>query len=270
MMPNLLPTIIIATGGFLLLTQKDTRLALGAFFLQWAGIGWLVWISPSAGAGSLVALVEFVAALSTCVVIALTIFRTASPDDQTYPPASITRPAVRRRTRRSRTFQPQDWILLWGLALLAGVAGYGLARINPFGINEGDLLAFFWVVLTAVLVLTVDGGRSAVKLGLGILSLFNGAFLLLYVMGNSTPPGVVLALGALARIGAGTLASYLWLTVGERYDTLNLNAIFDARDGIIPRSTELVVVAPVDQPAAEEADLTDFEAEPAPEDVEDE
>jgi hypothetical protein len=134
---------------------------------------------------------------------------------------------------------------MWGLGVLVGVAGYGLARINPLGVNEGDMLAFFWVALAAILALILDGARSAVKLGLGLLSLLNAAFLLLYITGSAAPPVGVLALAALGRIGAGMLASYLWLALGEWFGSLNLNTLFDRRDGISP-SSESVSLAVVD------------------------
>ena len=243
-MPNLLPAITIGLATLLLLTQRDVRVALGAFFLQWASMGWLVWMSPSPAASSLSALVELVTALSTSTVMALTLFRTASTDDQIYVPGGTGVRAGRRSLRlpgSGGSRQPQDWILLWGLGTLAGVAGYGLARVNPLGVSEGDLLAFFWVVLATILMLTLDGSRSAVKLGLGLLSLLNSAFLLLYIAGSAAPSVGVLAIAALARIGAGMLASYLWLAIGERYGTLNLNALFDRREGAAVRSSSMAL-----------------------------
>ncbi|MGA7733292.1 MAG: hypothetical protein WCD37_18680 [Chloroflexia bacterium] len=269
-MTDLLPIIVIAVASFFLLTQRDGGVALGAFFLQWVGIGWLVWVSASVGAGGLVALVELVAALSTSVVMALTVFRAAQPEDKTYPVAGAVR--VRgmrgRGIARSGAGQGQDWILLWGVGALAGVAGYGLARVNPLEVKEGDLLAFFWVALAAVLTLTLDGARSAVKLGLGLLSLLNSAFLLMYMAGDVVPPVGVLALGAVARIGVGMLFSYIWLAAGARYETLNLNALFDSRDGTTPGVTSLAIVADGDRAA--EGDLVPTTADEAPEESEDE
>jgi hypothetical protein len=229
-MTDLLPVIVTGIASLLLITQREPRIALGAFFLQWVGIAWLVWVSPSGGGGRFSALVEIVAAISTCAVMGLTLFRTGLPGDRNYGAAGS-------RARR----QGPDWILLWGVGALAGVAGYGLARVKPLGVNEHDLLGFFWVALAAVLMLTLEGARSAVKLELGILSLFNAAFLLLYMTGSEVPAVGLLALGALARIGAGMLASYSWLKIGERYDTLNLNALFDSREGIRPGSSSLAL-----------------------------
>jgi hypothetical protein len=271
-MPNLIPIVIIAVAGFLLLTQRDGRVALAAFFLQWVGIAWLVWISPSPAAGSPVATVELVVAASTTVVMGLTVFRIPQPHDRTYPPGAT---AAGRRARRSRSpgtrvWQPQDWILLWGLGLLAGVAGYGLARVNPLDIDEGDLLAFFWVALPAVLVLTIDSARSAVKLGLGLLSLLNSAFLLLYIAGIDVPPVGVLALSALVRIGLAMLLSYVWLAVGSRYETLNLNALFDTREGISPASSSLAIVELKDRGSEAEEETAPVPAEDRPEDPRDE
>jgi hypothetical protein len=269
-MTDILPIIVIAVASFFLLTQRSGRVALGAFFLQWVGIGWLVWVSPSVGAGGLVTLVELVAALSTCMVMALTVFRTGQPEDMVYPVGGDVRARGRRGmgVARPGAGQGQDWILLWGVGALAGVAGYGLARVNPFEVRESDLLAFFWVALAAVLTLTLDGARSAVKLGLGLLSLLNSTFLLMYMAGNVVPPVGVLALGALARIGAGMLFSYIWLAAGARYDTLNLNALFDSRDGVTPGVTSLAIVA--DDEQAIEGDSAQAMAEEGLEESQDE
>ena len=261
-MPNLIPVVIIAIAGFALLTQRNGRIVLGAFFLQWVGIAWIVWVSPSPGAGSLGALVELAAAVSTSAVMGLTLFRTAQPDDQAYPAAGAVRGRGVRGSRpgRAGAWQPQEWILLWGMGLLVGVAGYGLARINPLGVDEGDLLAFYWVALAAVLTMVLDGARSAIKLGLGLLSLLNAAFLLIYIAGSDTQPVGVLALAALARLGLGMLFSYAWLAIGTRYDTLNLNALFDSREGITPVSTSLAIVALDGQVGEDDADLQAAEA----------
>lgn len=227
-----LPLIIIGIACFLLLTQREGRVVLGAFFLQWVGMGWLAWSSTWGGGGALSGLVEIVSAISASAVLGLTLFRTGLPDDQGYG-------AARARGRR----QLQDWILLAGLGVLAGVAGYGLARVLPLEVSQEGLLAFFWVALTAVLMITVEGSRSAIKVGLGILSLFNAAFLLLYIAGSDVPSAGALALGALTRIGLAMFASYVWLKLGSEYNTLNLNALFDNRDGIKPASSSLALVA---------------------------
>lgn len=250
-MTNLLPAILIGIAGLLLITQRESRIALGAFFLQWVGIVWLIWTSTSGAGGAFSALVELVTAISACTVMALTLFRTCLPTDKNYN--SI-------RSRNARTQAP-DWILMWGVALLAGVAGYGLARISPFGGTESELLGFFWIGLGAILMLTLEGARSAVKLLLGILSLFNAAFLLLFITGSAVPALGLLALGAISRIGAGLIASYFWLKVGDRYDTLNLNALFDSREGIEPQSnnTALAVVYDENIPASSSPTIDDFD-----------
>jgi hypothetical protein len=65
----------------------------------------------------------------------------------------------------------------------------------------------------------------------------------------------VLALAALARLGLGLLFSYAWLAIGARYGTLNLNALFDSREGIVPTSSSLAIVALDGQVEDDDADL---------------
>jgi hypothetical protein len=59
---------------------------------------------------------------------------------------------------------------------------------------------------------------------------------------------------ALSRLALGVLVSYLWYVLAARYDTHELNMLFDRRDGIFPTSTALVVKPGEAAPDAPEED----------------
>ncbi len=242
-MPDLLPTILIAIGSAILLTQRDMRIGLAAFLAQWLGIAWIVWTSTAPGAGIYPASVEIATAVITVIVMALTIFRrrpvpTAKKGKRTRPEVVRTPGVI------------QDWLWLWGLALLVGVAGYGLARITDVGVPENSLLAFYWVVLPSVLLIVLEGSRSAVKLGLALLSLSNAACLFLYLTAISAQEASVLGIAALSRLVLGVLISYLWYMLAARYDSQDLNTLFDRRAGIMPANTNTGLAIRQDDQAA--------------------
>lgn len=212
-----------------------------AFLAQWLGIAWIVWTSTAPGAGIYPASVEIATAVITVIVIALTIFRR--------------RPSVAakkgKRVRPDAVRAPgaiQDWLWLWGLALLVGVAGYGLARITDVGMPENSLLAFYWVVLPSVLLIVLEGSRSAVKLGLALLSLSNAACLFLYLTAISAHEASVIGIAALSRLVLGVLISYLWYMLAARYDSQDLNTLFDRRAGIMPANTNTGLAIRQDDP----------------------
>src|SRR5690348_13254645 len=93
-MPDLLPTILIAIGSAVLLTQRDTRIGLAAFLVQWLGIAWVVWTSTAPGAGTYPASIEIATAIVTVIVMALTIFR-RSPAPAAKKGKRVQREAVR-------------------------------------------------------------------------------------------------------------------------------------------------------------------------------
>ncbi|HST04499.1 MAG TPA: hypothetical protein VLQ48_07155 [Chloroflexia bacterium] len=248
-MSDLLPTILIAIGSALLLTQRDERVGLVAFLAQWLGMAWIVWSSTAPGAGTYPASIEGVTAVITVAIMGLTIFRprpaTGKKDKRTIPPAGPSSTAQRGI---------QDWLWLWGLALLVGVAGYGLAGLTNLDVPRNNLLGFYWLVLPSMLLIVLEGSRSAVKLGLALLSLCNAACLFLYLIAVATPGAGILGILALSRLALGVLVSYLWYVLAARYDTHELNVLFDRRDGIFPTSTALVVKPGEAAPDAPEED----------------
>jgi hypothetical protein len=226
-MPDIVPTIIIGIGSALLLTQRDTRVGLVAFLVQWLGIAWIVWTSTAPGAGIYPASVEIATAVVTVVVMALTIFRRRA--------VVTSKKGKRGKVEAVRVpVAVQDWLWLWGLAVLVGVAGYGLARVSNVGMPENSLLALYWVVLPAMLLIVLEGSRSAVKLGLALLSLANAACLFLYLTSVGTHEAGVIGIEAVGRLVMGVLISYLWYMLAERYGTQDLNTLFDRRGGIMP------------------------------------
>lgn len=233
-MLDLLPTILIAIGSALLLTQRDVRIGLGAFLVQWVGMAWIVWSSTAPGAGSYPASIEIVTAIITVAVMALTIFR-----PRPAPAAKKGRRPALPTARTPRSIQ--DWLWLWGLALLVGVAGYGLARLTNVDVPQNSLLGFYWIVLPSMLLIVLEGSRSAVKLGLALLSLSNAACLFLYLIAVGAQEAGILGIAALTRLVLGVLVSYLWYILAARYDTQELNVLFDRRGGIFPTSTALAI-----------------------------
>jgi hypothetical protein len=241
-MPDLLPTILIAVSSAVLLTQRDTRVGLVAFLAQWLGIAWIVWTSTAPGAGIYPASIEIATAIITVIVMALTILRRR--------PAPAAKKGKREQPKAKRApVSIQDWLWLWGLALLVGVAGYGLARITDVGVPENSLLAFYWIILPSVLLIVLEGSRSAVKLGLALLSLSNAACLFLYLTAISAPETGVIGVAALSRLVLGVLVSYLWYMLAARYDTQDLNTLFDRRAGIMPANTNTGLAIRQDDPA---------------------
>jgi hypothetical protein len=245
-MPDLLPTILIAIGSAVLLTQRDTRVGLVAFLAQWLGIAWVVWTSTAPGAGTYPASIEIATAIITVIVMALTIFgRRPAP---TAKKGKKAQPEARRAPGIV-----QDWLWLWGLTLLVGVAGYGLARVTSLGVPENSLLAFYWVLLPSMLLIVLEGSRSAVQLGLALLSLSNAASLFLYLTAISAHEAGVIGIAALGRLVLGMLISYLWYMLAARYNSLDFNTLFDRRDGIMPANTNTGLAVRQDDAAAKGA-----------------
>jgi hypothetical protein len=221
------PIILIAIGGLALVTQRNSWLVLGGLLVQWAGLGLLM--SQLSG-GTSGALVEIVTALGCCGIFGLTVRNLSRPGGRAQP----TSPAPRREIT--------DQLWLWASALVAGVAGYGLAQLYPLGGNPQDLVPFYWMLLPAMLALVIDGSRDPIKLGAGLLSLFNAALLLVYLFSAGSPGVALLALAATGRLAMAALFGYAWLFINAQYGGLDLNNLFDMRDGRIATETALAVV----------------------------
>ncbi|MEO8287384.1 MAG: hypothetical protein ABI670_13245 [Chloroflexota bacterium] len=225
-----LPIILIALGGILLITQRDRRLVLLALLVQWVGLAWQ--LQPLL-AGTPGLPVEIVTALACSAILGITVWNINRAGTST---PTATQPS------NTRQFAIADQLWLWAIALVVGVAGYGLARIYPLGGSEQDLVAFYWIALPALLALVIDGSREPVRLGAGILSLANAALLLVYALAATSPGTLLLALSALLRIALAAASGYTWLFLRTTYHDLNLNTLFDMRDGKIAGETALALV----------------------------
>jgi hypothetical protein len=241
-----LPIIFIAIGGLALVTRRNSWFVLGGLLAQWAGLALLVSEMP---AGTSAALVESVTAIGCCGIFALTVWNL----DRTR--SKVHAATVAANPRR----EVIDQLWLWVSALVAGVAGYGLAQLYPLGGSPQDMVPFYWILLPSILALVIDGSRDPVKLGAGLLPLFNAGLLLVYIF-SSTSPGVALfGLAAISRLAIAAIMAYGWLFLQTEYGALDLNSLFDMRDGRIATETALAVVP---EPAIEDAEgQTDGEIE---------
>ena len=243
------PTILIAIGSTLLVTQRHRWVVLAALAVQWVGLAWSMFAMPAARLGGLTELITLVSCLA---VMAITLM------------------GLRDRTARRgrldiRTLTGGQSVLdaawLWGITLVAGIAGYGLAGIYAFPGAESRMLDFYWIVLPALLVLVIDSPRDPVKLAAGLLALANAAVLLLHVLSPEAPTVAALGLAALGRIALACILAYTWTLLVAYFGGLSLTALYDARSGRVTTETALTVV---EQPEMEpEAAPDDEEGEPA-------
>jgi len=232
------PIALIALGGLVLITQRNRWLVLGALFVQWTGFAWQVSPLPS---GPSIATVEMVTAVACCGIFALTNWSLARARDR----AQATGVSAPRNPRSMLT----DQIWLWAIAIVVGLAGYGLASLYPLGGNQQDLTAFYWMLLPAMLAIVIDGSRDPVKMAAGLISLFNAALLLLYSLSATSPDVVTLGLAAVCRLAMAAILGYMWLFLKTNYVSLDLNPLFDMRDGKVVTSTAIALVPfPVEQP----------------------
>lgn len=231
-----LPTILIAIGSALLVTQRHRWVVVAALAVQWAGLAWHIFTLP---AGRLGGLTELVALVASTAVMVITLLGLGG-----------------RRKARGRLDvaaitggqSALDLAWLWGVTLVAGLAGFGLARIYAFPGAEGSMLAFYWIALPAVLALVIDSPRDPVKLAAGLLSLANAAVLLLHVLSPDEPSVASLGLAAVGRIGLACVLAYTWTLLVAYFGGLSLTPLYDAREGRVATETALAVV---EQPAPE-------------------
>ena len=225
-----LPTILIAIGSTLLVTQRHRWVVVAALVVQWAGLAWTMFAMP---AGRLGGLTELITLVSCAAVMAITLLGLGD------------RAKGRRRFRVSALLggqAPLDAAWLWGITLVAGLAGYGLAGIYAFPGAESSMLDFYWIVLPAVLMLVIDSPREPVKLAAGLLSLANAAVLLLHVLSPSAPSIASLALAAVGRIALTSVVAFTWTLLVQYFGGLNLTPLYDAREGRVTTETALVLV----------------------------
>jgi hypothetical protein len=225
------PLILIALGSALMLTQRDSRLVLAALFVQWAGLAWQVLSLPVGGFG---AAIEAITGVASITIMGLTVwgFRRA--------PAGTG--AARGRPAAQSSLIDALW--LWAVAVVVGVAGYGLASLYPLGTQPDRLLSVFWIVLPAMLTLVIAGARDSVKVGVALLALLNATTLLIYTLSLAAPTTVVLGSAALVRFGLAAVASYSWLLMRSALGDLSPATLFDLRSGLRRTETALVVVGP--------------------------
>jgi hypothetical protein len=250
-----LPTVLIALGGLALITQRNGWLVLGGLLVQWVGFAWQISSLP---AGSSVALLEVVTAAACGAIMALSIRNTPRASSATGAARITTGP---RAGARQAAFVDQLW--LWAIALVAGLAGFGLARLYPLGGSEQDLIAFYWMLLPAVLALVIDGSRDPVKLGASLIALFNTSLSLVYPLSATSPSVSLLGLAALCRVVLAALSGYSWHLLKMSHRELDLNWLFDMRDGKVETVTALMI-ADTFVPAGPEA----TELEPAMQEIE--
>jgi hypothetical protein len=227
-----IPLTLIALGGLLLITQRNRWLVLGALLVQWAGFAWQIFALPS---GSSLAPVEAVTGVACCGILALTVRNLGLVKDSSQPTAAHAQGSLQSAI--------MDQVWLWAIALVAGLAGFGLARLYPLGSREQDLTAFYWMILPAMLAIVIDGSRDPLKMGAGVISLANGAILLVYSHSATSPDVIFLGLAAICRVAAAAILGYTLLALKMSYLTFDLNILFDMRDSKIATGTALALIS---------------------------
>ncbi len=264
---------LIATGSAALVVLRDGRLLIAALAVQWAGMAYVVaeWLAGSA-AGMLP--VEVVTALVCLGVMGLTlrsVLRTRAdqlpglaPDQaaalrrQENPDEERAGAGAGRRALNRSTSRLADQLWLWLIVVAGGVAGFGLARLYPPGGAEQVEVAFYWLLLSGVLALVVDGARNPVKLAVGLLALLNGAVLLAASISPAPPGPVFMGLMAASRLGLAAALSYSWLVLRLVFVRPDMDTLFNARDGLFVTGTELATAdgGSPEQSGADQGDAT--------------
>lgn len=238
-----LPLVLIAFGSVALVALREGRLLVAALLVQWGGLVLLVLGSmPTAR----IAWVELAVALACSALLGWTVWTLHNIKIEDLPGLDESHRAswLLRQERRSwyaRESRLADQALLWVIALAGGVAGFGLARLYPLGGSEEGMLAFYWILLSAVLSLVVHGSRDLVKLGIGLLVLLNAVALLVETMALATLSDVTLGLLGVCRVALALTISYLLVVLKVTFLDADLDDIFDARAGI--RTDEMALVA---------------------------
>ena len=213
---------------------------VAALAVQWAGLAWTMFAGP---AGRLGGLTELITLVSCAAVLAITLVGLGDRD------------RAKTRFRLGTLLGGQgalDAAWLWGITLVAGIAGYGLAGIYAFPGAESSMLDFYWIVLPALLILVIDSPRDPVKLAAGLLSLANAAVLLFYVLSPEIPSIAAVGLAALGRIALASVLAYTWTLLVTYFGSLSLTALYDARAGRVATETALAVVEQPEPDAAPE------------------
>ncbi|HYP38848.1 MAG TPA: hypothetical protein VEX13_00670 [Chloroflexia bacterium] len=223
-----IPLILIALGGAGLVAIRNTRMVMGALAVQWLGAVWVAFLlSPSETALS-VAAVEAVAAVVCLAMLGTTLLH-------------LQRLKVEQQAQSEARALPSPYEVAWlaAIVLTGGVVGVSLAALYPLGAVEGSMVAVYWVFLSGVLALVVEGSRSPVKLAAGLLALLNGTLLLTLAASPTLPGPVMLGLMSLTRIAVAGIMAYGWMLLKVVFLDLNLNILFDSRSNL---STETALV----------------------------
>lgn len=278
-MPVYIPLILVALGSLSLLVLRDPRAVLVGLGVQWFGL--IISFMPAdvvtgdAWFGAVG--VEAITAVVCLVVLYITLRNLQAFQLSRLPGLSDDRRRALQRAESAARYAPpafsregfSDNAWLLAVALVAGITGYGLARLYPLGASEGGMLAFYWVILLAAMTLVVHGTRDAIKMTAALLALLNATALAIQLFSLTPPGGPALGLMAAGRIGLCVALAYCWvlLKIDLLSPNLDLAPLFDGRDGRWATDTALTVVAqpPVaEEPVAEAVPTLDAQEEAAP------
>jgi hypothetical protein len=224
---TILPLILVGLGSAALLVLRDGRFTLAALLVQWLGLAAVPLLSG--GGATMPALVEIATALTCAVLLAVTWLDINSGFK-----------GQRKRAPREEMAEGLSDIAddLWPLVIVvaAAIAGLVLARLYPLGGEEGQMVAFYWALLSGALVLILEGARDPVKLGAGLCALLNGVSLLFTTLPEGVAGPVTLGLLAICRIGLAIVLAQGWARLGSLYSRLSFMPLFDARGTAFPMS----------------------------------
>lgn len=254
-MPAFLPLLLIALGSLTVLVLRDSRVVLVGLAAQWLGLIGSILAGTPPGGNSLGEVgTEGVTLLVCLLVLFITLRGLRRLRLSTLPGLSSERRRVLERAEEDEGSVPSSWsreglaeqAWLWGVGLVVGIAGFGLARLYPLGANEDGMLAFYWIMLSGTMTLVVHGTRDGVKLAAGLLALLNGLSLALHLLGPGAPGPVELGLLSAGRIGMAVVLAYSWMLLKVTFMSVDLGlvSLFDGRDGRWSRETALVVSGP--------------------------
>ncbi|MDQ3927960.1 MAG: hypothetical protein M3328_02305 [Chloroflexota bacterium] len=254
-MPVFLPLLLIALGSLMLLVLRDGRAVLLGLMAQWLGLmGTILALTPAGGSSLGVVAVEGVTLLVCLLVLFITLRGLRNVRLSSMPGLSHARRRLLLRAEAGEgDIQPRwsreglvDQAWLWGVGLVVGIAGFGLARLYNLGVREDGILAFYWIAISGLVTLVVHGTRDGVKLAAGLVSLLNAAVLALHLLGLAAPGPVALGLLSACRIALCVVLAYTWMLLKVTFMSadLDLGALFDGRDGRWATETALVVSGP--------------------------
>lgn len=257
--------ILVALGSLALLVLRDPRAVLVGFGVQWFGLILSFMPANIISGGNLfgAVAVEAVTAVVCLAVFAITLRNLQALKLSRLPGLPDDRRVAFQRTESAALYAPppfsrerlSDDAWLWAVALVVGIAGYGLARIYPLGAPEAGMLAFYWALLSGAMTLIVHGTRDAVKMAAALLVLLNAAALALHLLGLLPPGAVSLGLMAVCRLGLCVALAYSWMLLKVTFlsHNLDLEPLFDGRDGRWATETALAVIG--QSPPAEDPEI---------------